>query len=263
MNTLKSNYHTHTTRCNHAEGSDEQYVLSAIEAGFTHLGFSDHGPWPMHPLERQWIRMKLEEMDDYVESVLRLKRQYAAKIDIKLGLEYEYYEERFDHIHAMKERYNLDFVILGHHFNEYESRTRYYGSSSYDQIQLLKDYETGAIKAIKSGVYTMFAHPDLYAKGLVEWNLSARETSERILLSAKEHNLPMEYNLGGARNRNKRELMYPYGEFWKLAAEIGNTVIIGVDAHSPLDLVDVNTYNEAKQFLSDIGCQWKEFHALD
>jgi histidinol-phosphatase (PHP family) len=263
MKSLKSNYHTHTTRCNHAEGSDEAYVLSAIEAGFTHLGFSDHGPWPMHPLERQWIRMKPDEMDDYVASVLRLKRQYAAKIDIRLGLEYEFYEERFEHIQTMKERYQLDFVILGHHFNEYESRTRYYGNSSYDQSRLLKDYETGAIKAIESGVYTMFAHPDLYAKGLVEWSLEAIETSERILLSAKQHNIPVEYNLGGVRNRNGRRLMYPYDEFWKLAAKIENTVIIGVDAHSPLDLTDVRTYEEAELFLSKTGCQWKVFHELD
>ena len=41
-----ANYHTHTSRCGHAGGTDEEYVLAAIEAGWQVLGFSDHMPWP-------------------------------------------------------------------------------------------------------------------------------------------------------------------------------------------------------------------------
>lgn len=36
---MKTNYHTHTTRCHHATGSDEDYVLSAIKGGYQELGF--------------------------------------------------------------------------------------------------------------------------------------------------------------------------------------------------------------------------------
>ena len=42
----KFNLHTHTFRCGHASGTDDQMVLSAIEAGFEQLGFSDHMPYP-------------------------------------------------------------------------------------------------------------------------------------------------------------------------------------------------------------------------
>ena len=41
---MKTNYHTHTTRCHHATGSDEEFVLSAIKGGYQELGFSDHTP---------------------------------------------------------------------------------------------------------------------------------------------------------------------------------------------------------------------------
>ncbi len=41
---IKTNYHSHTTRCKHAVGSDEAYVLAAIEAGLDEIGFSDHAP---------------------------------------------------------------------------------------------------------------------------------------------------------------------------------------------------------------------------
>lgn len=42
----KFNLHTHTFRCGHASGTDDQMVLSAIETGFELLGFSDHMPYP-------------------------------------------------------------------------------------------------------------------------------------------------------------------------------------------------------------------------
>ena len=39
------NMHTHTTRCQHAKGTDREYVEMAIEAGYDVLGFSDHAPY--------------------------------------------------------------------------------------------------------------------------------------------------------------------------------------------------------------------------
>ena len=40
-----ANYHTHTPRCNHAVGSEEEYVQQALKAGIKILGFSDHTPY--------------------------------------------------------------------------------------------------------------------------------------------------------------------------------------------------------------------------
>ena len=41
---MKANFHTHTTRCGHASGTDEDYVRAALAQGFGVLGFSDHVP---------------------------------------------------------------------------------------------------------------------------------------------------------------------------------------------------------------------------
>ena len=41
-----ANYHTHTWRCMHAEGTEREYVERAIEGGLKILGFSDHTPMP-------------------------------------------------------------------------------------------------------------------------------------------------------------------------------------------------------------------------
>ena len=65
------NYHTHTKRCFHAGGEDEEYVEKAIENGVKTLGFSDHAPY-LFPDTNYYssFRMKTEQIFEYAESVL-------------------------------------------------------------------------------------------------------------------------------------------------------------------------------------------------
>ena len=75
---MKANYHTHTSRCGHASGRDEQYVLSAAACGFEELGFSDHVPWPYESgFVNPGVRMPMKLMDDYLSSIRALKEKYA------------------------------------------------------------------------------------------------------------------------------------------------------------------------------------------
>ena len=97
---MKTNYHTHTTRCHHATGSDEEFVLSAIKGGYQELGFSDHTPWKYHTDYISDIRMLPEELPGYVESIRSLQEKYKNQISIKIGLECEYFPE---YIHWLKE----------------------------------------------------------------------------------------------------------------------------------------------------------------
>ena len=64
-----ANYHTHTTRCHHAEGEDRQYVETAIERGLKILGFSDHTPYYYDGDYVSGVRMLPEEVEGYVESI--------------------------------------------------------------------------------------------------------------------------------------------------------------------------------------------------
>ena len=41
-NYLKANLHAHTFRCQHAYGTEREYVETAIEMGIKEFGFSDH-----------------------------------------------------------------------------------------------------------------------------------------------------------------------------------------------------------------------------
>ncbi len=250
---MKNNYHTHTRRCNHADGSDEAYVLNAIQGGFTELGFSDHSPWPKHPFENQTIRMSTDELAEYVDSLKALQKRYGKQIKILIGMECEYYPDRLDYLRWMINTYDLDYVILGNHFHIYELRTRYY-AQYVDREHLYQDYERDTIEALNTGLYDCLAHPDLFLKTNPEFNETARAMTKRILLESKRLSIPIEFNLGGIRNSLNRS-KYPSIAFWQVVAEIGNEVVIGVDAHSPTDLSDIECYKEAEAFLKALNIE--------
>ena len=76
----KNNYHTHTARCYHASGKDEEYVKAAIKAGIKELGFSDHTPWHYDSSFKATMRMPESQLDDYIESIRYLKEKYKDRI---------------------------------------------------------------------------------------------------------------------------------------------------------------------------------------
>ena len=49
--------------------------------------------------------------------------------------------------------------------------------------------------------------------------------------------------------------MYPHPEFWKIAASVGNKVIIGVDAHHPKALETDKYRDQGLQFLTNLGIE--------
>lgn len=64
---MKANWNTHTFRCGHASGTDEDYVKAAIRAGIEVLGFSDNAPFrESFPEER----MDYSQLEDYRRSIL-------------------------------------------------------------------------------------------------------------------------------------------------------------------------------------------------
>ena len=84
---MKANYHTHTQRCRHAQGTETDYIQEALKAGVSILGFSDHAPFPDHDFG---FRMPYTELAEHFQEVDRLTELYASDIVIRKGLEIEY-----------------------------------------------------------------------------------------------------------------------------------------------------------------------------
>ena len=248
-----ANYHTHTSRCKHAFGKDEDYVIEAIKCGYKVLAFTDHSPWPLHPFESASIRMDISELADYAESIQSLKNKYKDKIEIKLGLEAEYFEDRMDWLIGIKELFEMDLLIFGNHFHKTISYGTYYAFYSNTQ-QVLNDYKNDSLAGLKTGLYSIFAHPDIFARSVQVWDAKAEDMSREIIRCAKDQGVLLEFNLGGMRSHAG----YPYLPFWKIVAQEKAPTIIGIDAHSPTDLSDFKSINEAKQILKELNVQVRE-----
>ena len=229
-----ANYHTHTPRCKHASGSEREFVEKAIELGFEELGFADHAPMPLPDgLPRNSfigvteMRMELEETEDYVNTLLDLRKEYERDIKIHIGFEVEYYSTCFDKFLKFISDYPIDYLILGQHFGEVEDDPlTYYGAQTSSEARLAS-YVDHVIKGIESDKITYVAHPDLPAyRGDI--NVYERQMS-RLIRSANEHRVPLELNLFGLFELRH----YPNLAFWQIASDIGCDVVFGTDAHSP------------------------------
>lgn len=241
-----ANYHTHTWRCNHAKGTEREYVENGLKAGLKILGFSDHSPYIFPGTYYSHFRMKLSQLEDYVQSVLALRAEYAGQIEIPLGLELEYYPGLLPELLPVLRDQPLDYLILGQHFvgNEYDSP--YSGLTTYEEA-LLRQYVNQTIDAMQTGLFTYFAHPDLLNfQG--NHRIFQREM-RRLCREAKACGVPLEYNLLGlAGGRN-----YPNPYLWEVIAEEGCAVILGRDAHDPGVLLDRNTEDRALSHLASLG----------
>ncbi len=232
------NLHTHSKRCNHASGEDRAYVEAAIAAGYTEMGFSDHAPM-LFPEESTYIshfRMLPSEYEDYVESVLSLKREYAGDIRIYLGLEAEYYPALFEKSLAFYCQYPIEYLVQGQHYlgNEYDASS-YYSGRPFTDSALLRRYVKQTLEGMSTGAFTYLAHPDLAAyigdKDVYRFEM------ERLCAGAKKMGIPLELNLLGFTEGR----CYPNRLFWEAARNVGNDVVIGLDAHHPQVYGDLDT----------------------
>ena len=101
-----ANYHTHTYRCHHADGTEREYVERAIENGLKIFGFSDHVPMPFPDGHQSGYRVRIEALEDYVRTVEGLREEYKKDIEILLGFEAEYYPAHFEDMLALIGQYD-------------------------------------------------------------------------------------------------------------------------------------------------------------
>ncbi len=245
------NYHTHTVRCKHAIGSERDYIEAAIQTGNSELGFSDHAPWHYESSFHPTMRMEEGELEGYVKTLRALKEEYKDEISIKIGLEAEYFEEKLDWLKEKVDLYELDYLILGNHYDGSDETGIYYGHPLMT-LPYVQKYVNQVLKAMDSGLFSYVAHPDVIMYD--EEDKNHLKEMEKICIKAKDLDIPLEFNLLGFRTCRH----YPSEAFFALAKKHGNKIIIGTDAHEPASLEDHETYDKAHQYLESLGLEITE-----
>ena len=241
-----ANYHTHTYRCHHAVGDEREEVETAIARGLELLGFSDHSPYIFGGDYYSNYRMRPEETEGYFDTLRSLKREYADKIEIKIGFEAEYYPSHFTDTIDFMRRFKPDYLILGQHFLKNEYDGVYSGNPTEDE-SILKLYVDQTLEGLETGLYSCFAHPDL-----IRYTGSAEIYNEqigRLCRRAKELGVPLEINLLGLAEGRA----YPRRDFWRIAVENGCDVILGCDAHEPGAVANPDVLAKAYDYARSLG----------
>lgn len=242
------NLHTHTARCMHAVGTDEEYVLAAIERGLKTLGFSDHTPHLYPEGYVSTVRMTPEQLPEYAESIRSLQAKYANKIRIHLGAEVEYFPAMFQDTLGMLRDNGIEYMLLGQHHIGNEIGQPHCGKATED-AQVLKSYCDQVIAGMETGLFTYLAHPDFI--NFVGDSKVYEKHMRQVCRCAKSCHIPLEVNMLGLRQGRH----YPNERFLSLIAEENCPVIIGSDAHSPEQVLLPENEAHALEIINRFGLQ--------
>lgn len=245
------NLHTHTERCGHAVGRDEEYVLAAIEGGLEILGFSEHSP---HIYPGGYIsnsHMQPEQLEDYTQSVRSYMDQYKDRLTIYLGSEIEFYPALFHNSVQRLLDAGIEYLILGQHWIDNEVGHTYL-ARPFDDPEILKKYCRQVLDGMQTGLFTYLCHPDV-----VNFTGNSKLYEQLMRQLCREANgcgLPIEYNLWGIFKKG----CYPADRFWRIAAEENCRVVLGVDAHKPEILANKVLFEQGENYIKKLGMELLE-----
>jgi len=219
--------HNHTPRCNHAEGTLDEYVLSAIKQGTKVFGFSDHAPMDFDPK----YRMKFEEMSSYVEDVKQVEKKYKDDITILLGYEVDYLP---GHMDTRVLNAEVDYLIGSVHFLEgwgFDNPEFMGRWEEQDIDEVWQKYFDTIEDMANTKLFDIVGHLDLIKvfKFLPKGSIS--KMAKNALNAIKKADMVLELNVAGYRK--KIEEPYPSKELLELAFSLDIPITFSSDAHKP------------------------------
>ncbi len=267
---IRANYHSHLVYCNHAVGHAEDYIKVALEHNFVALGISDHAPvLPCFMSQKDFERfgryyrtMTLDTMyQGYLKEMALAKEKYKNKIKVLIGFETEYLPTNEFFVKLLRSK--VDYLNLGAHIFNYKGQIlNTYTDTNFETIY---GYLEACIQGMETGVFNTLVHPDLFMYNYKDENgdrvfdAHCKKVSTAIIEAAIQNNVYLELNANGIFNsRNSKEWLYPYKEFWEIAAKYKDLkIIIGADAHKPEALV-CEYVEMAERFAKKLGLKLQD-----
>lgn len=262
------NFHTHNELCD-GDGPAEKYILAAIEKGFKALGFSSHAPIPV---DLDWT-LQRENVEEYYLLIKNLKEKYKEKLEIYLGLEFDYFEKREFQDFYFKNKKKLDYNICSVHFF-YEKEKFYIIDGKLENyiealkvifnenvILFVKKYYELIRKMIVEFKPDIVAHIDLIKKNNKKNTFFSENENwykEEVLYTLdvlKESSSILEINTGGLA-RGSIEDFYPSEWLFKECYKRNIPIIINSDCHQP-EKLDAY-FKEAKKSLKQAGYSFQK-----
>lgn len=224
-------YHIHTSLCEHAIGSPEDYIRAAVKSGIMEIGFADHAPLPEG--WREGITMRPVDTEAYIRLIEETRAANSDRIAVKIGFEVDFpFQESFDRRYLGDSR--IDFLIGSCHIMD---------GWMFDNPHCVKEFEHRDINEVyaryfellldlvSSGAFNIVGHLDLVKKF---GHRPTRDFSDRIRMLAREcsrRGVAVEVNTAGLRKPVGE--IYPSDDILSVLFDENVPVTMGSDAHAP------------------------------
>ena len=245
---LPGDYHTHSVYCNHAVGTLEEYVKEALAKQLPEIGLSDHFPMELLPDIFHSYAMDKSELSEYLREAQEIKNKFSSDISIKIGFEVDYFPTVFQgYKDALKQFiHNLDYIIGSVHGVIWDNEVFPIDSSftipqelqeSKDKMTILTNlYFRDILSLVKTKFYDILGHFDVIKKlhtmehvAESTWNIIYN-----IFDEIEKNGMIVEVNTSGLRYSEKE--LYPNGEIIKELIDRKIPILLGSDAHQPMDV---------------------------
>ena len=244
--------HMHTPLCKHATGEPEAYAAVAEKCGLKGIIVTCH-----NPINEPWgakYRMDVEQFDEYVALVARAREAWTGRIDVRLGMECDYFPGCEPWLEKLLDRAEFNHILGSVHQDLPEYRKLYFNG---DPVDFQRTYFNHLAMAAETGLFDTLSHPDLVKNSDPNaWQPDRiindiRRALDRIAAAGTA----MELNTSGLQKRVKE--MNPGMGILIEMRERNIPVVIGADAHVP-DRVAAD-YDKALDILQAAGYQHVSF----
>jgi len=227
----------HTPLCGHAVGEPIEYAMMALERGIDVITVTCHIPMEWEAFGQEGIRMRRDQLDDYVALVKDAAAQARPLgVEVLCGIEAEVFPDEaqmlpMDEILAS---YDFDFVLGSLHAHCWSYLSWLKDRKVKDDAMVIDSYFRHLKDGVQSGRYDSMSHPDVIRTyGVVSrFDPSEHEEVIRDFLGAMvEEDICMEVNTSGLNKGDYQVHPDPLILDW--ASELGVKLTIGSDSHQP------------------------------
>lgn len=237
-------YHMHSILSD-GKNTYEEMAIAAIDKGLDEIGFTDHVclkpvEWAIRPID----------LPVMIGQILEVKEKFSNRINIRLGVEVDYFPEHENEIQELIAQMPLDYVIGSIHFIDdwnFDTDQSLYGKWSNDE--LYEKYFTLIQQAASSGLFDVIGHIDIIKKFQVYPETSQDNLFEETIRIIKANNLVVELNTGG-KDRPCAEFT-PSAKILEMCYNHQVPVTLSSDAHRVEHIA--RHYESAISLLKHIG----------
>lgn len=240
--------HMHTPLCKHAQGKLQAYARQAEKRGLRGIIFTCHNPtendgWSPH------VRMRTDQFDTYLSLVDQARADWQGRVDVRLGLECDYYPGAEDWVAGLLRRADFDYALGSVHPQLPEYKARYHTDGDERAFQRL--YFEHLAMAAETGLFDCLAHPDLVKTVFpATWQVDRlMDDIHGALDRIATTGTAMELNTYGLKKPCQE--MHPGRELLAAMHAHGIPVVMGSDAHDPGRVGD--DFADALTVLHDVG----------